>query len=276
MFRIVRKKELAPIIKWIDVQAPHIARKAQPGQFIIYRLHERGERVPLTIARTDPERGLISLIFQEVGKSTIELGRLDEGDTILDVVGPLGRPTELEKFGTVVCIGGGVGTAVIWPITAALKQKGNTILSIIGARTKELLILEGEIKELSDEFYVTTDDGSYGQKGFVSDILKRLLAEGRHIDRVYAIGPLPMMKVVCALTKEQKIPTIVSLNPIMVDGTGMCGSCRVSVHGKTYFTCVDGPEFDGHGVDWQELKARQSLFLQHEAIARQKCAHKQK
>lgn len=276
MFKIVQKEVLAPIIKKIVLSAPYIAEKAKPGQFIIIRVHEKGERIPLTISSTNSKEGTITIIFQEAGKTTKLLGTMKEGDYILDVVGPLGKPTEIEKYGTVVCIGGGVGTAVMYPITRALKSAGNKIISIIGAREKNLLILEKEMRMESDTLYITTDDGSYGEKGFVSDVLERLIKDGIQIDLVFAIGPLPMMKVICDLTKNYNIKTMVSLDSIMVDGTGMCGSCRVSVGGETKFTCVDGPDFDGHLVDWDELRARKSLFQEMEAISLKKFEEEKK
>ncbi|MBN2013700.1 MAG: sulfide/dihydroorotate dehydrogenase-like FAD/NAD-binding protein [Candidatus Altiarchaeota archaeon] len=265
MYKIIRKEDLSPVVKLLEVSAPLIADKAQPGQFVILRLDEEGERIPLTIADFDREKGTITVIFLEVGKTTTQLGKMVEGDKILNLIGPLGNPSEMEDFGTVVCIGGGVGVAPLYPIARALKESGNTVISIIGARCKDLLILEDEMREVSDELYITTDDGSVGHHGFVSDILKRLIEEGRIIDRVIAIGPLIMMKVVVGVTKPYDIKTIVSLNPIMVDGTGMCGSCRVIVGGEVRFACVDGPEFDGHLVDFDNLMKRNTRFLEEEA-----------
>ncbi len=267
MAKILKKRILSPSIKEFIVSAPLIAQKALPGQFIVLRVSETGERIPLTIAETFPEEGKVRIIFQEVGKSTKELGLLREGDEILDFVGPLGKPSEIEFFGNVVGIGGGVGTAVIYPVLKALKKKGNYLIGIIGARTKELLIMEEEIKEICDEFYITTDDGSYGKKGFVSDALQDLIKEGKKIERVIAIGPVPMMKAVCNLTKDYNIPTIVSLNPIMLDATGMCGVCRVEVGGETKFACVDGPEFDGHKVNFELLASRLKTYLKEEKIS---------
>ncbi|MBU0567759.1 sulfide/dihydroorotate dehydrogenase-like FAD/NAD-binding protein, partial [bacterium] len=238
---ILEKKELAKDIKLIKVSAPLIAAKAKAGQFIILRIDEQGERVPLTIADSSASLGTLTLIFQEVGKSTMHLGTLTEGDCLADIIGPLGHPTHIENFGTVVTIGGGVGTAVIYPVTKALKEAGNKIISIVGARSKEMLILEKEMRETSDELYITTDNGSYGHHGFVTDELKRLIDEGERIDLVFAIGPCVMMKAVSNLTKQHNLKTIVSLNSIMVDGTGMCGGCRVTVGNETKFVCVDGP-----------------------------------
>jgi ferredoxin--NADP+ reductase len=247
--------------------APLIARKAQAGQFVVLIIEESGERIPLTIAQADPEEGVITVIFQEVGKTTTRMGELGVGDDILNVVGPLGHPTHIENYGTVVAIGGGIGAAPIYPIICALKKKNNRVISIIGARSKNYLILEEEVKAVSDQLLVTTDDGSYGRHGFVTDELKQLIEGGLHPDLVIAIGPVVMMQAVCALTKKHQIKTIVSLNPIMVDGTGMCGSCRVTVGGYTRFVCVDGPEFDGHEVDFEELKLRQAMYLPEEKRA---------
>lgn len=270
MFKILEKSNPAIGINKFVVEVPDIAKKVLPGQFVIFRLHEKGERVPITVADTDKAKGTITLFVQEVGKTTIEMGKLKIGDSILDVVGPLGVPSDIKNAGTVLCIAGGVGVAVMYPIAKALKEKGSRILSILGARSKDFIILENEMKKISDEFYITTDDGSYGQKGFVSDVLKNLIAQlpNRLIaDIVYAIGPLPMMRVVSRITKEHNLKTIVSLNPIMVDGTGMCGACRVSVGGITKFACVDGPDFDGHLVDWEELAGRLSQFKEKEKIS---------
>jgi ferredoxin--NADP+ reductase len=268
--KIISKKTIGPGVKQMIVEAPDIARNAMPGQFVVLRVDKKGERIPLTIADKDPVNGSITLIFQEVGKTTQALGLLNVEDSIADILGPLGHPTEITKSGTVVCIGGGVGVAEILPVAMAFKQAGNRVIGIIGARTKDLLILENEMKQACEKLYVTTDDGSYGEKGFVSDVLKRLIADGIHVDEVYAIGPLPMMRVVSGVTKEYNVKTIVSLNPIMVDGTGMCGACRVTVGDKTVFACVDGPEFDGHQVNWDELAARLSLFKPEEKKALEK------
>lgn len=270
MYKIVDKQIVGPNVKQIIVEAPDIARNARAGQFIVLRVNDKGERIPLTVAGRDEKKGLITIIFQEVGKTTQSLGLLNIGDSISDILGPLGHATEASKKGTVVCIGGGVGVAEILPVASAFKQSGNKVIGIIGARNKDLLILEKEMKEACDKLYVTTDDGSAGEKGFVSDVLKRLIAEKTGIAEVYAIGPVPMMKVVSNVTREFNIKTVVSLNPIMVDGTGMCGACRVSVGGKTYFACVDGPEFDGHQVNWEELTARLSLFKTEEKKALEK------
>ncbi|MCX5906607.1 MAG: sulfide/dihydroorotate dehydrogenase-like FAD/NAD-binding protein [Deltaproteobacteria bacterium] len=275
MFPIVEARSLATAVKMFRVLAPEIARKRKSGQFITLRIHEEGERIPLTIADADPVAGTITIIFQEVGKSTVELGKLKSGGAIADLIGPLGVPTHIEKYGTVVCIGGGIGIAPVYPIAKGMREAGNTILSIIGARTKEMLILEEEMTRVSDVFKVTTDDGSYGYHGFVSDVLQNFIDGGTHIDRVVAIGPVPMMRVVCNVTRNKNIKTIVSLNPIMVDATGMCGACRVSVGGKTRFVCVDGPEFDGHEVNFAELVKRQRAYLSQEKEALETYHHAQ-
>ncbi len=267
MAKILKKEILAPNIKKIIVDAPEIAKKAQPGQFIILRVDEKGERIPLTIGDFDREKGTLTIIFQEVGKSTIHLGMLKEGEEILDLVGPLGRPSEIEKFGTVCCIGGGVGTPEIYPVARALKEIGNYVISIIGARNKELVIMEKEMKAVSDELYITTDDGTYGMKGLVTDALKKILDNGKKIDRVIAVGPVIMMKAVSELTKNYNIKTIVSLNAMMLDGTGMCGICRVEIGGETKFACVDGPEFDGHLVNYDLLMMRLRTYLEEERIS---------
>ena len=246
------------------IEAPLIAKKAKPGQFIVLRPNETGERIPLTMAGTDPAGGTIDIIFQVVGKTTALMRTFQKGDAFLDIIGPLGRPTHLEKLGTVICVGGGTGIAVLYPITRALKEVGNHVISIIGSRTKDLLIMEEEMKNVSNEFFVTTDDGSYGRHGFVTDALKDLLDERKDVKLVVGIGPVPMMKFVCKTTEPYEVKTMVSLNSIMVDATGMCGACRVSVGGKTQFCCVDGPEFDGHQVDFNELMKRQAAYLKEE------------
>ncbi len=260
---ILEKRELAKAVKLMKVGAPLIAKKAQPGQFITLRLDEKGEKIPLTIADSDKEEGTLTLIFQEVGTTTIKLGALSVGDSILDIVGPLGHPAEIRKFGKVVCVGGGIGTAVIYPEVKALKAAGNSVISIIGGRTKDLVILEDEIRRVSDEVRIMTDDGSYGRKGLVTDALRKVLPA----DLVVAIGPLPMMRAVAEMTRPLVIKTIVSLNPIMIDGTGMCGGCRVSVGGKTKFVCVDGPEFDAHLVDFAELSNRLKMYRPEEKVS---------
>ena len=246
-----------------DIDAPKIARKAEPGQFVILKANEDGERIPLTMAETDPEKGTITVIYQVVGKSTALFKTLQVGDGYQDVIGPLGKATHIEKVGNVICVGGGTGIAVLHPITRALKEIGNHVTCIIGARTKELLILEDRMKDASHELHVCTDDGSYGHHGFVTDVLKEVLEKG-DTQQVVAIGPVPMMKFVSLMTKEYDVPTLVSLNPIMVDGTGMCGGCRVSVGGHTKFACVDGPEFDAHKVDFDELMLRLQAYCEDE------------
>ncbi|MDK2820075.1 MAG: ferredoxin/flavodoxin---NADP+ reductase [Clostridia bacterium] len=264
MYEIVRKEVMSPAIKLLDIKAPEVAAKAQAGQFIILRLNEEGERIPLTIADFDRSKGTVTIIFQEVGYTTECLGRLEEGDSILDFVGPLGQATEIENYGEVICVGGGVGVAPVYPIAKALKEAGNKVISIIGARNKELLILEKEMQAVSDELLIATDDGSYGHKGFVTDLLKQKLEEKKDVARIWAIGPMVMMKAVCETTRPFNVKTIVSMNPIMVDGTGMCGACRVSVGGETKFACVDGPEFDGHQVDWQTAMRRMNMYKDKE------------
>ncbi|MFW6035820.1 MAG: sulfide/dihydroorotate dehydrogenase-like FAD/NAD-binding protein [Halothermotrichaceae bacterium] len=263
MFKIEEKEILAPTIKKIKVQAPLIAKKTRPGNFIILRIDEKGERIPLTVADYDKETGMITIIFQEIGYSTKELGRLKVGDYIKDIVGPLGKHLDIEGYNKVVCIGGGSGTALLYPKVKAFHNKGAEVMTITGARNKELIILEEELKEISDQLYITTDDGSYGHHGFVTDILKKILEEENDIDLVVAIGPVPMMKAVTDITPED-LKTIVSLNSLMIDGTGMCGGCRVTVGGETKFTCVDGPAFDGHKVDFEELMNRLSFYKEEE------------
>jgi ferredoxin--NADP+ reductase len=271
MYKVLEKKILSDNVRQMVVKAPLVAKKAQAGQFIILRIDEQGERIPLTIADYDRKKGTITIIFMEVGKTTKQLGTLNVGDKILNFVGPLGVPSEIEKYGTVVCIGGGVGIAPLYPVIRALKQAGNNVISILGARNEKLLMLEKEIEEYSDEFHICTDDGSKGTKGFVSNVLQNLIDDGKKIDVVWAIGPVIMMKVVADLTRKYDIKTIVSLNPIMIDGTGMCGGCRVSVGNETKFACVDGPEFDGHLVDFDNLMLRNRRFICEEDEAC-KCA----
>ena len=267
MYTIVEKKILSDTVKQFIIKAPLVAKKAKAGQFIILRISENGERIPLTIADYDRKKGTITIIFMEVGKTTKELGRMNVGDDLLNFAGPLGKITEIKNFGTVVCIGGGVGIAPLYPIIKSLKESGNKVISILGARDKSLLMLENEIEKFSDEFYITTDNGSKGKKGFVSDVLQELIDKNNKIDIIWAIGPVIMMKVVSDLTKKYGIKTIVSLNPIMVDGTGMCGGCRVTVDGKSMFACVDGPEFDGHKFDFNNQMLRNRRFLRHEEKA---------
>lgn len=260
MYKIVEARFIGPEIKLFRITAPKIAEKRKPGQFIILRVHEKGERIPLTIADSNVEDGTITLIVQGVGKTTKHLNSLEAGDEIRDLVGPLGKASEIENFGTAVSIGGGVGAAIAYPTAKALKEAGNHVISIIGGRSKEHVILEDEMKAVSDETYPTTDDGSYGYHGFVTQKLQDLIDEGRKIDFVLAIGPIPMMAAVAKVTKPHNIKTVVSLNPIMVDGTGMCGGCRAVVDNKTVFVCVDGPEFDAHEVDFNVLTKRNRMY----------------
>lgn len=267
MHKILAKKELAPQIELVKVHAPDIAEKAKPGQFVILRMDEKGERIPLTLVDWENKEGTITLIFQEVGVSTKKLGMLKVGDEILDMVGPLGSPSDTKHHGSVAVVCGGVGTAAAYPIAKAFKEEGNKVISIVGARNKELVILEDEMKSVSDELYISTDDGSKGYKGFVSDVLRTLIEKGYRFDVVYAIGPPLMMRATANVTRPHGIKTVVSLNPIMVDGMGMCGACRVSVGGKTRFACVDGPEFDGHQVDFDELIKRLRMYQTEERIA---------
>jgi len=267
MYPIIESEELAPDIKRFRIRAPRVARKQRPGQFVIVRVHERGERAPLTIAGADPEEGVITLIVQGIGKTTKLMNMLGPGDALLDVAGPLGRPSEIRQYGAVVVIGGGVGAAIAYPTAKALKEAGNRVISILGARTKELVILEKELGAISDELLAATDDGSYGRKGLVTDALRELIEGGRRIDYILAIGPIPMMAAVAELTRPHRIKTVVSLNPIMVDGTGMCGGCRVMVGGRMRFGCVDGPEFDAHEVDFKALASRNRLYREQEQAA---------
>jgi NAD(P)H-flavin reductase len=273
--RILNKEVLAPDVVRFWVEGAHIARKRKPGQFVIIRTHEDGERIPLTIADVDKTRGAIAIVVQGVGKSTRELNNLNEGDSILDLAGPLGRATEIHPDRSVCCIGGGIGTAVVYPIACGVKALQGRVTAIIGARTKDLIILEHELRLVADHVVITTDDGSYGEHGLVTDALKKLLAEGRQFDEVVAVGPLPMMRAVCEVTRELNLPTTVSLNPIMVDGTGMCGGCRVSVDGEQKFVCVDGPEFNGHLVDFGELSARLRAYRDMELTALTRYEEKQ-
>jgi len=266
-FRITEARFLAPEVKLFRIVAPRIARKRKPGQFVIVRVHAQGERVPLTIADADPASGTITLVVQGIGKTTKQLNAMNPGDRLADVVGPLGKPSEIKLFGTVVVIGGGVGTAIAYPTAKALTAAGNHVISIVGARTKDLVILESEMRAISSELHVTTDDGSYAEKGFVTDKLKALIAAGQKIDLVLAIGPIPMMRAVAETTRAPGIKTIVSLNPIMVDGTGMCGGCRVLVDGQSQFACVDGPEFDAHRVDFDTLTKRNAMYRDAERAA---------
>jgi ferredoxin--NADP+ reductase len=267
MHKIISAKFIAPEIKRFEIEAPKIASKRKAGQFVIIRIKDGGERIPLTIADSDPINGTITIIVQGIGKTTKELNLLKSGEYIEDVVGPLGKPSHIENFGTAVSIGGGVGTAIAYPTAAELKASGNYTISIIGGRTKELVILEDEMNKICDEVYPTTDDGSYGYHGFVTAKLKELIDSGRKIDFVLAIGPIPMMKAVAETTRPYKIKTVVSLNPVMVDGTGMCGGCRALVDNKTVFVCVDGPEFDAHLVDFDILARRNRTYNEDEKIS---------
>ncbi len=271
MYEILSNQDLVPGIHLFKVAAPNIAKKAKAGQFVVIKIDEWGERIPLTLADWDEKEGTITIVFMEVGATTYRLAQLKAGDFIANVVGPLGLPSHIEKFGTVVCVAGGVGVAPMAPIARALREKGNKIISILGARSKNLLFWEDELRSVSNELIVTTDDGSYARKGMVTEPLKELLESGEKIDQVIAIGPSIMMKF-CALTTEPfGVKTIVSLNTIMVDATGMCGCCRVSVGGETKFACVDGPEFDGHQVDWDSLFARQRIYLDEEKCSFERC-----
>jgi ferredoxin--NADP+ reductase len=273
VYEILVREDLAPVTKLFEVEAAVVARKARAGQFVIVRIGEEGERIPLTIGDYDRERGTVTLVVQEVGKTTMQMGTMQSGDELASVTGPLGLPTEIEDYGTVLCVGGGVGIAPIYPIARELKAAGNTVLSIIGARNQDLLFWEDKMRAVSDELIVCTDDGSYGRKALVTIPIKELLEAGRPIAHIWAIGPAIMMKF-CALTTQPfGVPTTVSLNSIMVDGTGMCGACRVEVGGQTRFVCVDGPEFDGHQVDWDQLLARQRIYPEQEKLAVERWQH---
>ena len=273
MFEILQREEMAQgSVVRNEISAPRIASKAQPGQFVILRANEKGERIPLTMADTNKKRGTITIIYQVVGKSTALFANMQVGERFQDIIGPLGKPTEIANMGTVVCVGGGTGVAVMYPITKAFKEAGNRVVAIIGSRTKDLLIMEEDMKAASTEFHVCTDDGSYGHHGFVTDKLKEVL-DSEKVNLAVGIGPVPMMKFVTRMTKEYDVKTLVSLNSIMVDGTGMCGCCRVSIGGETKFTCVDGPEFDGHLVDFEELTTRLQAYthLEKQAYEKYKC-----
>ncbi|HHU62857.1 MAG TPA: sulfide/dihydroorotate dehydrogenase-like FAD/NAD-binding protein [Clostridiales bacterium] len=274
MFKIVKKEKLAENLYWMDIAAPLVAQKAMPGQFVILRVHDRGERIPLTIADYDRKKGIVTIIFQAVGKTTILLATKEQGGFIQDFVGPLGTESKLDGFERVLCIGGGVGIAPLYPQVKYLFQKGTHVDVILGAKSKEYIILEEQIRKVAHDVYITTDDGSYGQKGFVTDAAKALLDAGHKYDHVIAIGPLIMMKMVSKLTKEYGISTTVSMNPIMIDGTGMCGGCRVTVGGQVKYACVDGPDFDGHLVDFDEAMRRQSVYKDHEKSALDSIEHR--
>ncbi len=275
-FEILEKQELVPTIHLMEIIAPRIAKKAQPGQFVMLRIDGKGERIPLTIADFDRENGTITMIFQTVGKTTMHLSSLEKGDGLLDFIGPLGNPAHIDKVGTVVLVGGGVGVAPVLPQARAFKEAGNKVISIIGARSAALLLWEDRMRKVSDELYITTDDGTKGHHGFVTDIVKKLLEDGTKIDRVVAIGPPVMMRAVAGVTRPFNVKTIVSLNSIMVDGTGMCGSCRVLVGNETKFACVDGPEFDAHLVDFTLLMSRLATYQPEEKLAfeKYKCERK--
>jgi len=275
LYKIVEKEVLAPSLSKLIIEAPFIAKKRKAGNFVIVRATETGERIPLTLVDSDLVRGTITLIVQAIGKTTNIIVKMNEGDYFLDVVGPLGHPTPIDNFGTVVCIGGGVGTAEVYPIAVALKEAGNRVIGIIGARNKELVILEEEMKQVCDELIVTTDDGSYGMKGFVTDALKEIKDREDDLNGVYAIGPMPMMRAVAENTRPDNIKTYVSLNPIMMDGTGMCGACRVTVNGEMKFACVDGPEFDAHAVNFDELIARNRTYEDLEKMSLDTFLHEQ-
>ena len=267
MYRIVKKQVLNPTVTRMDIEAPLIAKKAEPGQFIILRVDEKGERIPLTVADFDREAGTVTIIFQIVGATTEKLNHLEEGDCLQDFVGPLGRPSETEGLKKVAVIGGGVGCAIAYPVAKKLHQQGAEVHSIVGFRNKDLVILEEEFRAVSDKFVMMTDDGSYGEKGLVTNALEKLIGEGETYDEVIAIGPLVMMKFVTQLTKQHNIKTVVSMNPIMIDGTGMCGGCRLTVGGQTKFACVDGPDFDGFEVDFDEAMARGTMYRDFERHA---------
>ncbi|HHI02635.1 MAG TPA: sulfide/dihydroorotate dehydrogenase-like FAD/NAD-binding protein [candidate division Zixibacteria bacterium] len=273
--KIIDKRELCEKVFQFKIEAPHLVRKSKAGQFVILRIDEMGERVPMSIGGLDKKNGILTIVIQEVGKTSGAMNRMKIGDSFADLVGPLGLPSHIEKFGNCVCIGGGVGIPPIFPIAQALKDAGNDVTSIIGARSKNLLIFEEELKSASHRLLISTDDGSYGTHGFVTTILQKLIDDGEKIDMVICVGPVPMMKAVVETTRQPRIKTFVSLNPIMVDGTGMCGACRVTVGGKTKFACVDGPDFDGHEVDFEEMTKRQKMYLKQEKIAYDKFLHEE-
>jgi ferredoxin--NADP+ reductase len=277
MFKILEKYSLGPKINYVLVEAPLIAKRAEAGQFVILRVTEKGERVPLTIADYNRQNGTITLVFQEMGKTTQQLGLKKSGDFILDLLGPQGNPTEVEKFGNTVVIGGGIGIAPIFPLARKLKEAGNFVTAIIGYRSKEYVFWEEKMRSVTDELIIATNDGSYGEKGFVTDMLKRIIDSGKKIDRVFAIGPAVMMKAVSDMTRPYQLKTIVSLNSLMVCGMGMCGACRVTVGGKTLFTCMDGPDFDAHQVDFEELMKRLDTYKGEEKVCvenwQKECSH---
>jgi ferredoxin--NADP+ reductase len=264
VFKIVEKVELSPMVCRFRIEAPRLVKKAVAGQFVILRQHDKGERIPMSIGGLDKEKGILTVVIQEVGKTSASMNRMKTGDYFLDVVGPLGLPSHVEKFGRCICIGGGLGIPPIYPIALALKEAGNRVETIIGARTKDLLIYQEELTEASHKLHIATDDGSFGTHGFVTTVLEQLMKDGTPIDYIMAIGPVPMMKAVANTTRPAGIKTWVSLNPIMVDGTGMCGACRVTVGGKTRFACVDGPDFDAHEVDFEEMTSRLKMYQKQE------------
>lgn len=270
MFEILRKEVLGPEMVLLKIKAPYVARTAKPGQFVIVRVYEKGERIPLTIADFDSDLGEIILVFQKIGKTTNLLGSKNEGESLSDVLGPLGNPTEIENYGKVVCIGGGIGVAPIFPIARKLKKMGNEVISIIGYRAKNYVFWEEKMKSVSDKLLIATNDGSYGEKGFVTDVLRRILLENRDIKHIFTIGPAVMMRAVADMTRECKLPTTASLNSLMVCGMGMCGVCRITVGGETKFTCFDGPDFDAHLVDFDELMKRLSIYKEEEKLSFEK------
>ena len=273
MYRILTKETLNPTVIKMEIEAPYVAKKAQPGQFIILRTDENGERIPLTVADYDREKGTVTIIFQIVGATTEKLGHMNEGDCLADFVGPLGKATHTEGLKKVAVVGGGVGCAIAFPVAKKLHEQGCEVHAIVGFRTKDLVILEKEFRDASSKFVLMSDDGSVGEKGLVTDALKKLLDSGEKYDEVITIGPLIMMKFVCKLTKEYGVKTIASMNPIMIDGTGMCGGCRLSVGGKTVFACVDGPEFDGHEIDFDEAIERSSMYKPFERHKYEETCH---
>uniref|UniRef100_A0A7C4Y6C5 Sulfide/dihydroorotate dehydrogenase-like FAD/NAD-binding protein n=1 Tax=Caldisericum exile TaxID=693075 RepID=A0A7C4Y6C5_9BACT len=270
MFKILRKEILGPEMVLMELTAPNVSKTAEPGQFVVIRVYEQGERIPLTIADFDRLKGTITLVFQKIGKTTHLLGSKNVGESIRDVVGPLGNPTEVESFGRVICVGGGIGIAPIYPISKKLKSKGNEVISIIGYRSKDYVFWEEKMRSVSDKLLIATNDGSYGEKGFVTDVLKRVLEQEKGIERVFTIGPAIMMKAVADMTRPYNIKTIASLNSLMVCGMGMCGACRVTVGGETKFTCADGPDFDAHLVDFDELMKRLNVYKEEEKLSFEK------
>lgn len=270
MFKILRKEVLGPEMVLMEVEAPNVAKTAEPGQFVVVRVYDKGERIPLTIADFDRTKGVVTLVFQKIGKTTHLLGSKNQGDFISDVFGPLGNPTEIENFGKVVCVGGGIGIAPIYPISRKLKSKGNEVISIIGYRSKNYVFWEDKMRAVSDRLLISTNDGTYGEKGFVTDVLKKILDSEKDIRRVFTIGPAIMMKAVADMTRPFNIPTIASLNSLMVCGMGMCGACRVTVGGETKFTCSDGPDFDAHLVDFDELMKRLNIYKEEEKLSFEK------